>query len=277
MSCQLGQTGGSGSCACGMPQAVCSSCSQPEDGCLLCYAVGPYPDEVIMLALDRILYYLGATKILHQLELSRLPKPTVQAKPCAPPAPVAPAPCTVTSSTSTCSLMGKIDVSKCSSNSSISKFTTARSKSSFKDFAVPMTCSQRLKSSPRRVTTPACVPRPRTPRVDFAHPVVDSRLSSGGPSISTRMKQSLSTCSLACRRLKHKLTANSLDKDQRWVWTRLVHSENGIKVYEVYQNSSTEKKPWKKSGPKQQPVIVFLVLPNGHVMPFETVSSNFVE
>ncbi|XP_034474351.1 uncharacterized protein LOC117781662 [Drosophila innubila] len=269
MSCQLGQTGCSS-----MPQAV-ACCNQPDDVGPLCYAMGPYPDEVIMLALDRVLYYLGATKILHQLELT-CSSSTVQEKESASPASIPAPPCTVASSTSTCSLMGKIDVSKCSSNSSISKYTTAKSKNSVGDFTLPKTSSLRLKSTIQKVTIPACNSRPRTPRVDFAHPVVDNRIKSGGPSISTRMKQSLSTCSLACRRLTDKLSANSLDKHQRWVWTRLVHSENGSKVYEVYQNSNTNKKPWKMSGPKQ-PVIVFLVLPNGHVMPFETISSNLAE
>lgn len=269
MSCQLGQTG----CSC-IPQVV-ACCHRPENGGSLCYAVGPYPDEVIMLALDRILYYLGATKILHQLELDCLPS-TVQVKESSPPVSLPVPTCTVASSTSTCSLIGKIDVSKCSSNSSISNYTTAKSKNSVREFTSPKTSSFRLKSQCQKVSMPVCDPRPRTPRVDFAHPVVDNRMKSGGPSISTRMKQSLSTCSLACRKFTDKLTANTFEKDQRWVWTRLVHSENGSKVYEVYQNSNTNKKPWKMSNHKQ-PVIVFLVLPNGHVMPFETITSNLAE
>jgi len=208
-----------------------------------------------MLVIDRILYYLGATRIFHQLESNSLTV-TAQKKICAPPAASSCVSHTVTCSTSTCSLLGKTDVSKNCSTSSINKYSSAKSKSSVKQLTVPKTLSFRSKSTP---TVPACSPRPRTTRVDFAHPVVDNRLTSGEQSISTCLKQSLLSCSVACRRLKGKLSG----KDKNYVWTRMVHSEKGSKVYEVYQ----------KSNPKK-PTIVFLVLPNGHVMPFETLSAN---
>lgn len=104
--------------------------------------------------------------------------------------------------------------------------------------------------------------RVRTPRVDFANPICDNR----GPPFMECMKNSLSTCSLACKQIKTRLASSC--KNRRWVWTRLTRSRDGCKTYEVYHSSSANKSP--NSG--GQPDIVFLVMPNGQVMPFETVS-----
>ncbi|XP_060659365.1 uncharacterized protein LOC132793451 [Drosophila nasuta] len=258
MSCQSAHTGCSGA------QALATE-QQHEENCS--YALGPYPDEVIMLALDRILYYSGVTKIKHLLQMANFGTSSQLVPPVSISTPTPPsAPCKVSCGTSTCNLIGKIDVSKYnSSNSSLSHFTSAKTGKSIKG----------LTPSLRSQTVNVSNLRPRTPHVDFANPVVDNRLPAG-PSFSTSVKQSLSACSIACRRLKVKLSATAQNKDQRWVWTRLVSSANGCKVYEVYQNSQSDKKPWKSCDPKQQPVVVFLVMPSGYVMVFETVSRSLL-
>ncbi|XP_030555551.1 uncharacterized protein LOC115758894 [Drosophila novamexicana] len=228
-------------------------------------ALGPFPDEVIMSALDRILYYSGATKICHKLDMAAMRQslasaPTAEATAC-------PALCPKVSGSSVCSGTG--GVAKSNSNSSLSKYASAKSTTKCKSPTVsctpPRTSSQRSKCT---IGKPVSYPRLRTPRVDFAHPVSDTRQVAGGPTIPERLKRSLSTCSIAYRHLKTKLH----DCGQKWLWTRLMRSDNGCHVYEVYKNSDVERAPCKMSGAKE-PVILFLVMPNGQVMPFESLST----
>lgn len=148
------------------------------------------------------------------------------------------------------------------SNQSSSRYDTARNLNG--SSCAPKSSS--LKSKLSSDNKPPCQGniRLRTPRVDFANPICDNR----GPSLMERMKHSLSTCSLACKQIKTRLAANCKNNN-RWVWTRLTRSGDGCKTYEVYQSSAANKSP-NTAG---QPDIVFLVMPNGQVMPFETVPS----
>lgn len=152
-------------------------------------------------------------------------------------------------------------VNNCACSQSSSRYDTARNQNG--SSCAPKSSS--LKSNLLCDNKPPCQGniRLRTPRVDFANPISDDR----GPSLMECMKHSLSTCSLACKQIKTRLAANC--KNRRWVWTRLTRSKDGCKTYEVYHSSAANKSP-NTAG---QPDIVFLVMPNGQVMPFETVPS----
>ncbi|EDW04433.1 uncharacterized protein LOC6571696 [Drosophila grimshawi] len=245
----------------GAPCQVSAPC-QPENTCpavrtclrargtLLEDVLGPFPDEVIMTALDRILYCLGATRIYHQLK----------GLPYAPQASACTLPCPKPSCSSLSSPM---------SNTSHSKYTSASSKGTCKPNCA---CNQTSAAAKLKSTT-SRPSRPRMPRVDFAHPVIDDRQLAGGhPTLSDRMKGSLSTATIAYSRLKSRLAAKLPDSGHKWLWTRLVHSKDGCHVYEVYKNSDVGHAPQKMAGAKEA-IILFLVTPNGYVMPFETVSS----
>lgn len=154
--------------------------------------------------------------------------------------------------------------SKCSpSSQSRSTYGTARNM--LCSSCAPKTSSLKSKASCNK--SPCSTLRVRSPHVDFANPISDNR----PPPFMERMKRSLSTCSIVCKQLKSRLAA-SCKNNQRWVWTRLVRSGNGCKAYEVYQNSANCQAPNNNSS--RQPDIVFLVMPNGQVMPFETVSAS---
>ncbi|XP_064539215.1 uncharacterized protein LOC135428991 [Drosophila montana] len=267
MSCCPVKTYDSCGCEQNRPQVV--ACFNKQTNLSpLSDALGPYPDEVIMTALDRILYYSGATKIYHQLDMAAM-RQSLASAPSAG-ATTLPVLCPKVSGSSVCSgICGNIEVAKCNSNSSMSKYASAKSTAKWKSPTVcstpPKTSSQRSKCT---IGKPVSYPRLRTPRVDFAHPVSDTRQVAGGPTLPERMKRSLSTCSIAYLRLKTKLH----DCRQKWLWTRLMSSENGCHVYEVYKNSDVEHAPSKMSGAKE-PVILFLVMPNGQVTPFESLST----
>ncbi|KAH8409442.1 hypothetical protein KR222_005067 [Zaprionus bogoriensis] len=252
--------------ACSAEEIPCTNanCPHKHHSSLLCDALGPFPDEVIMAVLDRILYFSGVTKIWHHFDLVTMSFTGAAKLAAEPPALPAITKCHKACSTS---CVDSVDnISKCSSQSSQSKYATPKSKHisccTLKSTSIKSKCSSSK-------TPPGCTPRLRSPRVDFANPVADTRAlgGAGGHSLTDRMKQSLTTCSIACHRLKSRLAARS---DQRWVWTRLVRSEDGCKIYEVYHNSSMSQ----KSRGSKQPDIVFLVMPTGQVMPFESVQPD---
>ncbi|XP_043640738.1 uncharacterized protein LOC122611597 isoform X2 [Drosophila teissieri] len=212
--------------------------------------LGPHPDEVIMTILDRILYLSGATKIIPMLELAKQGS-ALKNESCPPPAPCAPSHCSSAGSS----------VQPCSSawNSCYSKPST-----------VCCPKATRCCSTPKVPPVPCC---PRTPRVDFDHPAEDIplRKNAGSATIKERMIRSISTCSLACQQLKDKLTSQESQgrKDQKWLWTRLVRGNDGCMVYEVYKDSDADRSPSKIES--EAPIILFLVMPNGCIMPFESI------
>ncbi|KQS69997.1 uncharacterized protein Dere_GG24524, isoform B [Drosophila erecta] len=219
--------------------------------------LGPHPDEVIMTILDRILYLSGATKIIPMLELAKQ-------------APCTPIHCTSASSSSawnTCY----------STPSTICCPKATRCCCCPKVPPVPCCSKATSKSSciktTSRLSAAACCPRQRTPRVDFDHPAenIPLRKSAGSATIRDRMIRSISTCSLACQQLKDKLTSQESQgrKDQKWLWTRLIRGDNGCMVYEVYKDSDAGNSPSEIKS--EAPIILFLVMPNGYIMPFESL------
>ncbi|EDW11152.2 uncharacterized protein LOC6575705 [Drosophila mojavensis] len=236
---------------CGAAPLDVSCCGRRVGQCSLTNALTPYPDEIIMTILDRILYFFGATKICHLLGNP----------PCRSPPPV----CAKSSCTSVTCTSGQM--SKCSTSSSLSKLAGAKLTGNCKSK------SSSLKSKSSVGQSTGCSAGPRTPHVDFAHPAGDNRRRSADSiSLSDRMKLSLSKASIAYTRLKSKLSANLQHLGKKWLWTRLVRSENGCHIYEVYKNSAKEPDSCSMSGDKE-PVILFLVTPNGQVMPFESLSN----
>ncbi|KRJ97137.1 uncharacterized protein Dyak_GE15115, isoform B [Drosophila yakuba] len=237
--------------------------------------LGPHPDEVIMTILDRILYLSGATKIIPMLELAKQVGSALKNESGPPPAPSAPSHCSSASSS----------VQPCSSawNSCYSKPSTIccpktpRCCSSPKVPHIPCCPVDTPKSScmksPSRLSAASCCPRQRTPRVDFDHPAEDIplRKNAGSATIKERMIRSISTCSLACQQLKDKLKSQESQgrKDQKWLWTRLVRGNDGCMVYEVYKDSDADRSPSKIES--EAPIILFLVMPNGCIMPFESI------
>lgn len=225
--------------------------------------IGPYPDEVIMTVLDRILYLAGATKIIRAIATEHFIQPLkaenesrkVQPKACGTPVPSCPS----NSCTSTYSILPK--------TSSTRTCCSSRREESVR------TCQSPCIKSSSKIGAAACSPRQRAARVDFANPVDgDKRKIAGGVNMKDRLKRSISICSIACQQLKHKLTSQDSPphKKQKWLWTRLIRSKDGCKVYEVFKNSNVDQAP--SSIGSNAPVIIFLVMQNGYIMPFESVS-----
>ncbi|XP_032583195.1 uncharacterized protein LOC6613095 [Drosophila sechellia] len=224
--------------------------------------LGPHPDEIIMTILDRILYLSGATKIIPMLELSKE-------------APRAPSHCSSGSSSAYPSSAWSTCCSKPSTICCCPKPTKCCG--SPKVPLVPCSPMHTPKSScfktPSRLSAAACCPRQRTPRVDFDHPAEDIplRKKAGSATITEQISRSISTCSVACQQLKDKLTSQVAqgNKDQKWLWTRLIRGNDGCMVYEVYKDSDADNSP--STIGSEAPIILFLVMPNGCIMPFESI------
>ncbi|KAH8324152.1 hypothetical protein KR074_000726, partial [Drosophila pseudoananassae] len=247
---------------CGSSQPECSCDSkmgisfkrQPRS--ILKDFMGPYPDEVLMTVLDRILYLCGATKIIRTMAMGN------QIAPLNPKAGCLPTPsCPSSSCTSVYSMLPPT--------------SSTRTCCSSRREEPPRTCPSPCIKSLNKIRAATCSPRQRAARVDFANPVDDvpnKRQFAGGSDIKNRLKRSLSICSMACQNLKNKLNSQSSPphKNQTWLWTRLTRSKDGCKVYEVFKNSNVDKAP--SSSRANDPVIIFLVMPNGYIMPFESVA-----
>lgn len=84
--------------------------------------------------------------------------------------------------------------------------------------------------------------------------------------------RSFSLCSLACRKLKEKLkfAETTSDHSTKWLWTKMQNYGDGIQVFEVFKNSSTATHPTKFDTCKAAKII-FIILPTGFIMPFETL------
>ncbi|XP_017047697.1 uncharacterized protein LOC108092567 [Drosophila ficusphila] len=242
--------------------------------------LGPHPDEVIMTILDRILYLSGATKIIPMLELSGLSGlGSAPKSECGPP-PTNSGPCLCSSACSSARPSSSAWSTCCSHTPSSCCTKPPSSSCSRKVPLVPCnqkSCNQKsccLKLS-SRLGAAACCPRQRTPRVDFDHPaeIIPIRKRAGMSPVKERFDRSISTCSVACEQLKTKLKTQEspAEKDQKWLWTRLVHGKDGCMVYEVYKDSDGNNSPSRIGS--ESPIILFLVMPNGCIMPFESICS----
>ncbi|KAH8308333.1 uncharacterized protein [Drosophila kikkawai] len=259
-------------CYCGTQTEDCGDCQSGEDQkktSLFRMIIGPYPDEVIMSALDNILVLWGATKIKHMMELQASGKVTKN-KSC-PPSPSCPP---LPSCSSACSVGRSGSFHSMSSTSCPSRAIDWKGKHSSAPSSPKAVC---FRGPSSRLSAAASSPRQRSPRVDFTHPADDirKRHSAGSFSMKQRLMQAEMVCSAACEalktRLKPKESPRSGCKGQKWLWTRLIRTKNGCQVYEVYKDSKADCSP-SKIGSKA-PAIVFLVLRNGHIMPFETITS----
>ncbi|XP_017005880.2 uncharacterized protein [Drosophila takahashii] len=242
--------------------------------------LGPHPDEVIMTILDRILYLSGATKIIPMLELAGYGS-SLKKESCPPTS-------TCTSASTSVPPSSSMWNTCCSKPPSTTNTCCSKPTSSCGSRKVtPVTCIPKVPTpcTPKsccktssRLSAAACCPRQRTPRVDFDHPadIIPLRKKAGGSAtIKERMDSPISTCSVACHQLKTKLASQEFSggsgKDQRWLWTRLIRGNDGCMVYEVYKESDADKSPSKIGS--EAPIILFLVMPNGYIMPFESICS----
>ncbi|TMW54252.1 hypothetical protein DOY81_000675 [Sarcophaga bullata] len=91
------------------------------------------------------------------------------------------------------------------------------------------------------------------------------------------LRRSFSLCSLACRKLREKVSFSpSVIKPQvstHWLLTKLQSHADGCQVYEVFKNSSASTHPSKIDTQKASKLI-FVILPSGIIMPFETVPKH---
>ncbi|KAI8125674.1 hypothetical protein FF38_09430 [Lucilia cuprina] len=90
------------------------------------------------------------------------------------------------------------------------------------------------------------------------------------------LKRSFSLCSLACRKLKEKLSL-ALPSTMvtpiiapHWLWTKVENYSNGCQVYEIFKNSTITTHPTKFDTCRASKII-FVILPTGIIMPFETL------
>ncbi|KAH8298061.1 hypothetical protein KR018_005774, partial [Drosophila ironensis] len=254
---------------CPKPKAKCCCYAEGGSSFRQCHrapfidAVGPYPDEIIMSVLDRILCLVRADKIIRSIAMVTHMEPPTNA--CCPPPPTLCCPPTRRSS-STCA-------SVCSTKTLSSSMKTCNSQP-------PSSCCGSCFSprSPclKRISAASCCPRQRVVRVDFDHPAEVRTFGGGCSTVKKRIERSLSTCSVACQQLKEKLVPKdgAKCKDHTWLWTRMMDTKEGYKMYEVFKNSKTGQPPSTAAGDKDNgPLIVFMMTPNGYIMPFESVSS----
>ncbi|XP_037960406.1 uncharacterized protein LOC119689612 [Teleopsis dalmanni] len=86
------------------------------------------------------------------------------------------------------------------------------------------------------------------------------------------LPRSFSLCSLACRKIKEKLGfQTNKGGSSNWLWTRMHCNKDGCEIYEIFKSSTGCKQPPKKCG---KPNLIFVVLPNGVIMPFETLNTH---
>ncbi|XP_037812237.1 uncharacterized protein LOC119603997 [Lucilia sericata] len=79
-----------------------------------------------------------------------------------------------------------------------------------------------------------------------------------------------------CRKLKEKLslalpsTMTTPIIEPHWLWTKVENYSNGCQVYEIFKNSSITTHPTKFDTCRASKII-FVILPTGIIMPFETL------
>ena len=196
---------------------------------------GPFPDEPIMCSIDRILFLCGAQKLQKHFNL---PGPTIDSE--------------RTSNHSA-------DTAQKSSCTSI--ISTPKS---------PKDCSTANDSKSERYPSVRC----GTPKKSCKDRKQGKR-TLGLPLRAIR--RSFSLCSLACRKLREKVSFSpTVLKPQvstHWLLTKLQSHADGCQVYEVFKNSSASTHP-SKIDTRKASKLIFVILPSGIIMPFETVPKH---
>lgn len=87
------------------------------------------------------------------------------------------------------------------------------------------------------------------------------------------LKRSYSVCSLACKKMKSMFSNSSgcNNENARWLWTKERKDGDKCQVYEVFKNSTISSHPKQFDNPSAARII-FIILPTGIIMPFETVN-----
>ncbi|XP_061387325.1 uncharacterized protein LOC133322345 [Musca vetustissima] len=203
---------------------------------------GPFPDETITIALDRILYFLGGRKI--QKYFNNEP--------------------TSSSDRSQCSIR-RVSYRDCAKLQKES-CRESQGESPQSNNNIP---SSNISNRSSKYSTCSSFSRKSTPSVII-------REETHGDSSCLRrsvqsLKRSFSLCSLACRKIRDKLLlGKECCSPPRWLWTKLQDYGDGCQVYEVFTNSSTSSHPSQFESDRA-PRIIFVILPTGVIMPFETL------
>lgn len=199
---------------------------------------GPFPDEPLACSIDRILFLCGAQKLQKHFNL----------------------PCPTTDSE-------KSDYSgdteqKSHSTSIVSTPKTHKDCSS----ADTNSCISERPPSYRCGTPKKCIKESPSKQRE---PTLGLPLRA--------LRRSFSLCSLACRKLKEKVSfAPSVLKPSvtsHWLLTKLKNYSDGCQVYEVFKNSTASAHP-SQIDVKKSLKIIFVILPSGIIMPFETVPKH---
>uniref|UniRef100_A0A1B0BG42 Uncharacterized protein n=1 Tax=Glossina palpalis gambiensis TaxID=67801 RepID=A0A1B0BG42_9MUSC len=212
---------------------------------------GPFPDESLTAALDRLLHLLGARKFQRYFNMTTPSQESIDNE------------CEFT--------VRSIESSpkQCLSCSGISSFTkgTDCSPSSCEKHYV---CSK-MNISPSQVLMP-CIKNPCSNRGAVKDEYGCKEHSRQGVNVNI-LKRSFSLCSLACRKVKEKWFCSSKATTPRWLWTKVQNQYNGCQVYEVFKNSTVSSHP-THFDTCQAARIIFIILPSGIIMPFETLPSH---
>lgn len=88
------------------------------------------------------------------------------------------------------------------------------------------------------------------------------------------LRRSYSLCTFACRKVKAMFTGDKCaDSNARWLWTKERKHGDNCQVYEVFKNSTISSHPTQFDNPSASRII-FIILPTGIIMPFETVNDS---
>ncbi|XP_036328307.1 uncharacterized protein LOC118740755 [Rhagoletis pomonella] len=223
-------------------------------------AFGPFPDETIVSGIDRALYLMGARRVQ---EFLHLPTPsmdssnsdislTVSQVSC----PESHRPCRVCNTVIPTDSKNKRQLPSCLKMTKTCSCAKCRA-STVKTMIVskkPCCCSSSL----------ACSTKSSMSRVQICEP----------PKSSNPLRRSFSLCSLACRKLKQMLTFPPKDGCKpKWHWARLHSTLNGCQIYEIFKNTNVCTHP-SEFEKKRTPQVIFVVLQNDVIMPFEILPSH---
>ncbi|XP_067626157.1 uncharacterized protein [Eurosta solidaginis] len=225
-----------------------------------CDAFGPFPDETIVSGIDRALYLMGARRVQ---EFLHLPTPsldstnsdislTISQVSC----PESHRPCRVCSTVIATDTKDKNKLPSC--------------------LKITRTCTcPKCRASTSKVTTltkKQCCgsSSPHSSKTNISHVQLCEP-----PKSTNTLKRSFSMCSLACRKLKEMLTFPPKDDSckPKWLWARLHSTSIGCQVYEIFKNSNVCTHP-SEFEKKRTPQVIFVVLKNGVIMPFEILPSH---
>lgn len=218
-------------------------------------ALGPFPDEPLMTSIDRVLFLFGGRKVRKYFN-------------------------------SECFSVGSGKSDCCSTINSQMEHKAHHNYSNDQCYvqkSPTYSVIQKLKSSKYDMRSnkstsfqeSSLSPRCNTPRISINEN--SCRQESGKIGIPLRvLKRSFSLCSLACRKLKEKLSLAQSSLQSRppsspqWLWTKMEIYADGCQIFEVFKNSNAATHPTKFDTCKASKII-FVILPTGIIMPFETL------